>query len=107
MFRGADALAVAAHEPLVRSGTGSLVFLREQFEALALVEAHQDDALSPALGHTLALLPASASTFVITTRPFDWEALRASTAERGTSLEGRSPQVIDVGGEELSRYFQS
>ncbi len=98
-------LDVAAQDPLARSGAGSLVFLREQLESLALVEAHHDGALPPALGHALALVVGATPTFIVTTRPLDWEALRESAAARGSSLEGRNLQVIDVGGRELSRYF--
>jgi len=98
-------IEIAARERRSHSGAGSPVFLREQLDALAVVEAHSDEEQWPGLGHSLALLPAATPTFVVTTRPLDWEALAAAAEQRGSSLDGRHLQTIDVRGQELSRYF--
>ncbi|MEX0679546.1 MAG: DUF58 domain-containing protein [Pirellulales bacterium] len=99
-------LDLAAREPLRHSGPATPLFLREQMDALALVEAHHEDAFPSSLGHALAVVPASTPTFVVSTRPIDWDALGQAAAERDAELAGRTLQGIHVGENELARYFQ-
>ncbi len=99
-------LDLAAQEPLHRSGPVTPLFFREQMDALALVEAHHEDELPGSLGHALGLVPISTPTFVVSTRPIDWDALGRAAAERKAELSGRKLQGIHVGGNQLSRYFQ-
>jgi uncharacterized protein (DUF58 family) len=98
-------LELAARESLHRSGPATPPFLREQMDALALVAAHQEREFPASLGQALALVPASTPTFVVGTRPIDWEALGQSAAERGAELAGRRLHGINVSSEELSRLF--
>jgi uncharacterized protein (DUF58 family) len=98
-------LELAAREPLHRNGPATPPFLREQMDALALVAAHQEQEFPASLGQALALVPASTPTFVVSTRPVDWEAIRQSAAERGAELAGRRLHGINVASEELSRLF--
>ena len=79
---------------------------REQMDALALVEAHHEDEFPNLLGHALAVVPASTPTFIVSTRPIDWDAFGKAAAERDAELAGRKLQDINVAGNELSRHFQ-
>lgn len=100
-------LDLAAQESLHRSGPATPLYFREQMDALALVQAHQEDAFPSSLGHALAVVPASTPTFVISTRPVDWEALRGAAAEREVELAERKLQAVNVAGDELVRYFHA
>ena len=99
-------VVLAAREPLARSGPASLLFFRDQMDALSLAAAHSDERLPETLGHALASLPAATSTLVISTRPIDWEALRLAAAERDARASGRPLQGVNVAGDELARYFE-
>ncbi len=98
-------IEIAAHERLENSGSGSPVFLREQMDALALARAHHDPAFPRELGHALALVPATTPTFIVSTRPIDWEILGGAAAERDSQLDGRTILALDVAGNELANYF--
>lgn len=97
---------LAAREPLHCSGPATPLFLREQMDALALVEAHHEDEFPELLGHALAVVPASTPTFIVSTRPIDWDAFGKAAAQRDAELAGRKLQDINVAGNELSRHFQ-
>ena len=96
------AAATAAH----RAGTASPFFFREQMDLLALVAPHTQPHLPQSLGHALALVSLSTPTLLISTRPIEWDALRAAAAERDVELAGRQLQCIDVGSEESNRFYQ-
>ena len=98
---------IAAKDPLQNSGSGSPVFLREQMDGLSLVAAHDQWAFPARLGHALALIPASTPTFVISTRPVDWDALRKAASERETQFDGRKILEIDVTGSDLTRFYHA
>jgi uncharacterized protein (DUF58 family) len=99
------ALQLAAQEPLFHSGSGSPYLLREQMDILALAQAHDEQQFPVCLGHALALVPATTTTFLISTRPIDWGALRQAAAERDTQLDGRRLHAVNVAGQDLARYF--
>jgi hypothetical protein len=99
-------LDLAAQNPIHRAGPVTPLFFREQMDALALVKAHCEDSFPGSLGHALALVPTSTPTFVVSTRPVDWDSIGRAVAEREAELVGRKLQGIHVGGGHLSRYFQ-
>lgn len=99
-------LSLAADIAVHRAAPASPFFFREQMDLLALVAPHAEPHLPPTLGHALALVGRSTPTLLISTRPIQWEALRAAAAERDVDLAGRQLQCIDVGSEELARYYQ-
>ncbi len=99
-------LNLAAATAVHRAGTASPFFFREQMDLLALVAPHSEPRLPPSLGHALALVSLSTPTLLISTRPIEWESLRAAAAERDVELARRQLQCIDVGSEELTRYYQ-
>lgn len=99
-------LQLAAAESLHCSGAVTPLFLREQMDALALVRPHHADTIPAWLGHALAVVPVSTPTFVVSTRPVEWEELGRAAAERDTELAGRKLHGIDVGDNQLPRYFQ-
>lgn len=99
-------LEIAAREPLRTSGAGSPVFLREQMDALALAMPHHEVSMPPELGHSLALISAATPTFVVTTRPVDWEALGKAASERESQLDSRSLLEVNVAAPDFSRYYQ-
>ncbi|REK06700.1 MAG: DUF58 domain-containing protein [Planctomycetota bacterium] len=100
------ALQLASAAPVFHSGSGSPLLLSEQMDILALAEPHDDEAFPPCLGHALALVPAWTTTFVISTRQIDWDALRRAAAERDTQVDARKIHAVSVTGKELPRYFR-
>jgi len=98
---------MATQELVHRAGPATPLFFREQMDVLALVQAHHQDEFPHSLGHALAMVPASTPTFVISTRPIDWDALRRTAAEREAQLSGRELQAINVASDELSRFFHA
>jgi uncharacterized protein (DUF58 family) len=64
-------IELAAQERLSRSGPASPLFFREQMDALALVQGHQQPGFPRLLGHALARIPASTPTILVSTRDFD------------------------------------
>jgi uncharacterized protein (DUF58 family) len=98
---------VAAQEPLQNAGSGSPVFLREQMDGLSLAAAHSWIEFPARLGHALALIPTATPTFLISTRPIDWDGLRKAASERETNFDGRKILPIDVTSSELTRFYHS
>ncbi len=98
-------IEVAARCPFSNAGSGSPVFLQEQMDALALVQAHEQPDFPRELGHALALVPSSTPTFIISTRSVDWNVLNRAAAERDSQLDGRQILAVDIAGGELASYF--
>jgi uncharacterized protein (DUF58 family) len=101
------ALEIAAHEPLSRSGAASPLFFREQMDALSFIMPHHDSQFPRSLGHAAALAPPSLPILLISTRAIDFETLRQSAAERDVELTGRWVRGVNVGGDDLARYFEN
>ncbi len=99
-------LSIAASEHMDRSGAASPLFFRQQMDELALIEPHHDRHFPVEIAHTLAMVPPSTPTLLVSTRPIDWTALECAVAERNAHLTGRHLQSVDVSGTELARYYQ-
>ncbi len=99
-------LSLAASSHVEQSGPASPLFFRQQMDELALIEPHHDARFPAAIAHTLALVPPSTPTLLVSTRPIDWNALASAASQRNATVSGRNLQSVDVSGDELSRYFQ-
>jgi len=99
------AIHCAAQQPLERVGPVSALYLRDQMEALAVVQPHHAASLPPLLGHALAKISPSMPTLVVSTRPIDSDLLARHAAERGAQLEGRPLQLLCVTGDAFARYY--
>lgn len=99
-------LEMAAAEWLSRSGPASPLFFREQMDALALVQAHQQDEFPESLGHALAKIPVLTPTIVVSTRSIDWDAFRRAAEQRESAPAGRRLQAVEVSQDELTRFYQ-
>jgi uncharacterized protein (DUF58 family) len=100
-------LALAAQEPLYRSGAASPLFFEEQMDALSLAAAHNEPRFPNSLGRALSLVPLSMSTLIVSTRSIDWAALQAVAIQGDAPLSGRPLQVLNVAGPQFARYFQN
>jgi uncharacterized protein (DUF58 family) len=99
-------LSLAASTYLERSGPASPLFFHQQMDDLALLSPHHDARFPAALGHALSFVPPSIPTLLVSTRAIDWDALDSAAAERNVLLAGRNLQSVNVGGDELTRYFE-
>ncbi len=100
-------LVIAARKSSHESGTMSPVFFRERLDALALVEAHHEEAFPDSLSHALGLVPTSTPTIIVSTRPIDMVALERAATERDTHVAGRKLHVIDLAGSASDQYFHA
>ncbi len=100
-------LSVAADQPLHHSGPASPMFFREQMDALSLVAPHGLAEFPRSLGQSLAMVPGTMSTLVVSTRRIDWQSLRAAAAEFDARIDGRAVQGVEVTSPLFSRYFQA
>ncbi len=100
-------LHLAAATPLEVQGAASPLFYREQMDALALIAAHHEPQFPTELARTLATLPRSVPTFVITTRPIQPDVLQAATVGHDVRPRDRTLWSVDVGSDQLARYYHA
>jgi uncharacterized protein (DUF58 family) len=100
-------LSVAAEQSLHHSGPASPMFFREQMDALSLVAPHGLAEFPRSLGRSLAMVPDSMSTLVVSTRRIDWQSLRAAASENDARIDGRAVQGVEVTSPLFGRYFQA
>jgi len=100
-------LSVAAEQPLHHAGPASPMFFREQMDALSLVAPHGQVEFPRSLGQSLAMVPDSMSTLIVSTRRIDWQSLRAAAAAFDARIDGRAVQGVEVISPLFGRYFQA
>jgi uncharacterized protein (DUF58 family) len=100
-------LHVSAAEAVNRAGAATAAFLREQMDALAVVEPHQNPKLPDSLARALALVSPDVPTLVVSTRPIDLDDLEVAAAANDVELGGRRVQIINVSDPDLARYYRA
>jgi uncharacterized protein (DUF58 family) len=98
-------LHLAAATPVSLSGTASPLLVREQMDALAVVEPHGEDVFPATLVDALSAIPLSMPAMIVSTRNVDRQALDALVGQTHSTWADRLLRTIDVGSDELSNYY--
>ena len=59
------------------------------------------------LGHALAMVPASTSVLLVSTRTIDWDGFRATAAERDARLEQGTIESVSVVDPQFDRFYKA
>ena len=102
-------LAVTGRHPVCVSGAGSMGFLPEILEKLAVAETHKADLLPELLSKCVEVIRPNMGAMLVTTRGLSpADVLKAANVQNDTRKAGvlASMSIVDVSSEIAAEYFQ-